>query len=356
MKDKLMKKTVAAMAVFGAFAGVAQAQSSVNLYGLVDAYVGKASFKTTTAAESKDTSVGNSLSSGGLNGSRWGLRGSEDLGGGLKANFQLEAGFSVDNGTAATPAGFNRTSKVGLSGGFGSIDLGRQYTQLFTLVDGFDAQGTSSFSSAISGIFGAASGAAAGGLAPALRWNDSVLYSTPNFGGFSGAVQYAFGENGSATASAGHSVGLSAGYANGPLAVKGVHESVQSAGPVATTAKSNGLGVSYDFSVVKVMAQFIAQKSGLTTGNKENGYVLGVVVPMGSGGIYASVARENVKTNATGLKVARSTAASIEYRHDLSKRTTVYAGFNNTKFEDARTALFTTTRDRVYGVGMRHRF
>lgn len=349
-----MKKTVVALAAFGAFAGVAQAQSSVNLYGLVDVFIGKTTTRTTTPTGTTETDPGTSLISGGLNGSRWGLRGSEDLGGGLKANFQLEAGFSADTGTAAAPVGFNRTSKVGLSGGFGSIDLGRQYTQMFLLIDGFDAQGTSTFS-ATNALFGSTAAVAGGALSPSIRWNNSVVYSTPNFGGFSAAVQYAFGENGTPTASSGHSMGLSAGYAAGPLAVRGVHESVESAGPAATTIKTNGLGVSYDFSVVKVLAQLVNQKNGAIGGTKENGFVLGVVVPVGAGGIHASVGREAIKDNATGIKLAQATATSIEYRHDLSKRTTLYAGFNNNKLEDSITSTFSST-DRVYGVGIRHRF
>lgn len=355
MKDKLMKKTVAALAVFGAFAGIAQAQSSVTLYGLVDAYVGKATSKTTSAAGTVETGVGASLSSGGLNGSRWGLRGSEDLGGGLKANFQLEAGFNADNGTASVAGNtFNRTSKVGLSGGFGAIDFGRQYTQMFLLMDGFDALGTSSFS-ATNAIFGIPAGTTAGTLAPALRWNDSVVYTTPNFGGFSAALQYAFGENGTATASAGHSMGLSAGYANGPLAVKGVYESVKSAGPAATTAKSAGLGASYDFNVVKVLAQFINQKDGLPAGVKENGYVLSLAVPVGSAGSFnVGFGADRLKQADTGLQIGKTTSASFEYRHDLSKRTTVYAGLTNAKFDDE--VAVATTKDRLYGVGMRHKF
>lgn len=121
-----MKKTVAALAVLSAVAGAAHAQSSVNLYGLVDVFVGKSTVKNTTGAVVTNTDAGTSLSSGGLNGSRWGLRGSEDLGGGLKATFQVESGFNADTGTSADAGRlFNRTSKVGLSGGFGSVEFGR---------------------------------------------------------------------------------------------------------------------------------------------------------------------------------------------------------------------------------------
>ena len=345
-----MKKTAVALAAFGALAGAAHAQSNVTLYGLADVYVGKSTTKTTVGTVSTTTTAGASLSSGGLSGSRWGLRGTEDLGGGLKAIFQLESGFNADTGTSVVAGGgFNRTSKVGLSGGFGSFEMGRQYTQMFLLVDGFDAQGTSSFSAtnALSGNT----------LAPSVRWDNSVLYTTPNLGGFTGAVQYAFGENATAVASAGHSMGLSAGYVTGPLAVKGVYESVKSAGPAATTAKSTGLAASYDLNVVKVFAQFVNQKNGLVGGVKEQGSVLGVAVPVGaSGSLNASLGRERSELVATGLDTGKTSSFGIEYLHNLSKRTTVYAGLTQVKFTDVDALVETVSKNRVYGVGLRHKF
>lgn len=370
MKDKFMKKTVVALAVLGAMACAAHAQSSVTLYGLVDANVGKTTNKNKiVGVSSSSASTGTSLNSGGLNGSRWGLRGSEDLGGGLKATFVLEQGFSVDTGvataTAATPAGFNRTSKVGLSGGFGSIEMGRQYTQLFLLMDGFDAQASSSFGATTNTIFNpttALNGATAGtytSLAPAVRWDNSLVYTTPNMGGFTAAAQYAFGENGTATASAGRSIGLSAGYAAGPIAVKGVYESVKTAGPTATTAKSTGLGVSYDFTVVKLLAQFINQKDGLVNGVEDHGYVLGAVVPVASvGSVHVGFGRDKAEATVTGVDFGKAASASVEYRHDMSKRTTLYAGLTNVKFTRfaTTTAPESSLQTRLYGVGMRHKF
>jgi predicted porin len=360
----LLKKTAVALAAFGALTGVAHAQSNVTLYGLVDLYVGKNTTKTTVAGVSTRTGPGTSLMSGGLNGSRWGLRGTEDLGGGLKATFQLESGFNADTGTSAVAGGgFNRTSKVGLSGGFGSFEMGRQYTQMFLLMDRFDAQGTSSFS-ATNAIFGPAPAgalpgttpAAVGALSPALRRDNMLQYTTPNMGGFTGALQYAFGENGGPGVSAGRTMGLSALYEGGPVAVQGVYEAVKSAGPAATTAKSTGLGVSYDFTAVKVLAQFVNQKNGLANGFKDSGVVLSVAVPVGSAGsLNAGIGSEKTKAVATGLRVGKTSSASVEYRHDLSKRTTVYAGLTNVKFE-RESAPVSTLKDQTYGVGLRHRF
>lgn len=347
-----MKKTVAALAVLTVIAGAAHAQSSVSLYGLMDLFVGESTSKITLGSAVAKIEPGTSLTSGGLNGSRWGLRGSEDLGGGLKANFQLEAGFSADTGVAGN--GFNRTSKVGLSGAFGSIEMGRQYTHLYQLVDGFDAQGTSSFS-ATNAIFGPAalSGVV---LAPALRRDNMVQYTSPEIGGFTAGVQYAFGENGAPGVSAGRAISVAAGYANGPIAVQGVYETVKGAGAAATTAKSSGLAVSYDFSVVKVLAQLVNQKDGLANGSKDNGYVLSAIVPVGSSGsVNMGLGGEKSKATASGIQFAKTTSASVEYRHNLSKRTTVYAGLTNLKYElDSTPAV--TIKDQLYGVGIRHKF
>lgn len=348
-----MKKTAVALAAFGALAGAAHAQSNVTLYGLADVYVGKSTTKTTLGAASTNTSTGMGLNSGGLSGSRWGVRGVEDLGGGLKTTFQLESGFDASNGIGN--AGFNRTSKVGLAGGFGAFEMGRQYTQMFLLIDGFDGQGTSSFS-ATNAIFGTTAATKAGAQAPAYRRDNMLQYTSPNMGGFTGAVQYAFGENGAAGISSGHTTSLSAMYAAGPVAVQGVYEAVKAPGSAGATAKSTGLGVSYDFTVLKVLAQFVSQKDGLAAGNKDRGYVLSMAVPVGSvGSLNAGIGSETTKLTATGADVGKTSSFGLEYRHDLSKRTTVYAGLTRVKFEK-ESVITDASRDQLYGVGLRHKF
>lgn len=339
-----MKKTMIALAAFGAMAGAAHAQSSVTLYGLVDMFVGEATNTTTIGGVTTKTKPGVSLTSGGLSGSRWGLRGAEDLGGGLKATFQLEAGINADDGTVG--AGFNRTSKVGLSGGFGSFEMGRQYTQLFLLMDSFDAQGTSLFS-ATNAIFG-------GLLSDAVRWSNSLVYTTPDLGGFNAAVQYAFGENGVPGTSAGRSVGLSAGYTAGPLAVQGVYQAEKAIGG-GPTVKSTGMGISYDFNVVKALAQFVSQRDGVANGFKENGYVLSLSAPVTSNGtINVGYGHENI--NFGGTRVGKTSSFGLEYRHSLSKRTTAYAAVSNTKTSTVALAPAASSKDQLYGVGLRHAF
>ncbi len=112
-----MKKSLIALAVL-AVAGAASAQSSVQLYGIADVWVG--------GIKATGTKAQTVVESGGVSGSRWGVKGSEDLGGGLKAIFTLEQGFAIDTGAAAT--GFNREASVGVAGNFGEVKLGKVWT------------------------------------------------------------------------------------------------------------------------------------------------------------------------------------------------------------------------------------
>ena len=261
----------------------------------------------------------------------------------------MESGFNADTGTSADAGRlFNRTSKVGLSGGFGSVEFGRQYTQIFQLIDGFDAQGTSKFST--TNAIGSHS------LAHSDRWDNSVVYTAPGMGGFTAAAQYAFGENATATTSAGRAFGLSAGYANGPVAVKAAYENVKATGP-SEAAKTVGLAASYDFGVVKLLAQLVNQKDGLATGVKDQGAVLGLMVPMGAAGnVNVAYGREKAEYAATGMNASKATSFGVEYLYSLSKRTTVYAALNSYKYTDLDALVETTTRNRVYGLGIRHKF
>ncbi|MFD2273855.1 porin [Undibacterium arcticum] len=114
-----MKKTLIALAVLGSIAGVAQAQSNVTIYGVVDLGLAHENNGSTSLTRMDD---------GGLNGSRLGFKGSEDLGGGLSAIFfNLKNGFTADTGAQADAAKlFNRQSFIGLTGGFGTVKFGRQ--------------------------------------------------------------------------------------------------------------------------------------------------------------------------------------------------------------------------------------
>ncbi|WP_034300056.1 porin [Herbaspirillum sp. RV1423] len=205
-----MKKSLLALAVLGAFAGAAQAQSTVSIYGIIDTGVVYQSKVATTAG---DTGSKFSLNSGVIQGSRIGFKGVENLGGGLNAVFNLETGFSNDTGglqgsDAVSGSNlFRRKSVVGLSGDFGTVLLGRQT----------DFADTLSVYTSVN-EFGGWTGNVGHNLdrVEGTRTNNSISYTTTNLSGITGNLLYGFGEQAGKT-SAGQSFGAGLKYDNGPL-------------------------------------------------------------------------------------------------------------------------------------------
>ncbi|MEZ5638126.1 MAG: porin [Burkholderiaceae bacterium] len=172
-----MNKALVSIAVL-TVAGAASAQSSVTLYGRIDASL--ASQKTEVGGVTT-VDPGAQIRSGAHTGSRWGFKGSEDLGSGLKANFQLEQGFNIDTGTASSARQFHRQAWVGLSGGFGSLQLGRQYSTIDNMYTEHDALGLSGYSAA-NYAFGAE--VRTRRLQPDRRKRRVLRDTSPSFGGF----------------------------------------------------------------------------------------------------------------------------------------------------------------------------
>ncbi len=183
-----MKKSLIVVAVAASFASVAHAQSSVTLYGLLDAGL----TYTSNVAPANGVGHGNSkwaAGSGGINQSMFGLRGSEDLGGGLKAIFTLESGFNINNGKFANNNGmFNRQAFVGLSSAqFGTVTLGRQYDAAQDYLAPLTATGSwggTYFAHPFNNDNLNTNGGAA--------VNNSVKYSSANYAGFSFGGTYGF--------------------------------------------------------------------------------------------------------------------------------------------------------------------
>ncbi|MDR5814544.1 MULTISPECIES: porin [unclassified Caballeronia] len=198
-----MKKSLLALAALGLFAGAAHAQSSVTLYGIIDA-----GFVYTNNANGQKQYQ---MNSGNLQGSRWGLRGTEDLGGGLKAIFVLENGFNVFNGRLGQGgAEFGRQAYVGLgSTQFGTVTLGRQYDSVVDYTGAFEV------GSQWASYFGAHPGDL-DNLNNSNRVNNAVKYTSANYAGFTFGGLYSLGGNaGQFNRNQIWSVG--AGYAQGPL-------------------------------------------------------------------------------------------------------------------------------------------
>jgi predicted porin len=306
-----MKKSLIALAVLGAFAGTAFAQSSVTLYGKVDvgATYDSGAIGTGGAHDVR-------IDSGVTGGSRIGFKGSEDLGGGLRANFQAETGICADQPTttgnqACTGGGmFGRQTWVGLSGGFGSFSMGRQYTPMFLNLTTIDPFGTG-YAGQSNNLFNAGT----------VRWSNSAIYSTPSMSGFQVTAGMALGEQ-TGNWRVGRQEGVSATYSAGPL-YAGI--AYNQANDVAgnTGMKTWNLGAVYDFGVLKGHVMFDRNRDNSALEGDVDNYdaLLGVTVPVGPGTIMASVIHHDDKT---GLN-QDADQLGVGYNYALSKRTSLYA-------------------------------
>ena len=335
-----MKKTLTAFAAL-AVCGLASAQSSVTLFGVVDAgvtYQSATSRDAVTGASVKSSKT--SLSNSGYNSSRIGFRGTEDLGGGLAASFWLEAPITNDDGATGIST-FNRRSTVSLSGGFGELRLGRDYTATFwndTIFDPFGTNGSGS------SVINTVSGSTGLNNTNYVRASNMVGYFLPpNLGGFYGQLQYSFHENTdtdsstttvSTNSNAGRYVGGRFGYANGPLDVALALGQSIATDTTSLTRKVQtiNLGASYDFGPVKLFGELsnVKNKFDLAVGTSHDsykGYLIGASMPVGAGVIRASYSTVRYDEGAAGItgEDPRAQKLAIGYVHNLSKRTALYA-------------------------------
>ncbi|MBT9441448.1 MAG: porin [Acidovorax sp.] len=350
-----MKKSLIALAVLAA-SGAAMAQSSVTLFGVVDA---------TYAYGSGSVANKSQLTNSGYNSSRLGFRGVEDLGGGMSASFWLEAGVNNDNGSGAntstnnqgasgaTGGGgltFNRRSTVSLNGGFGEVRLGRDYTPQFwnlTVFDPFGTNGVGTTQTLNSSLGGPTT----------VRASNSIGYFLPgNLGGFYGQAQYYMGENLSNAANKkdGNGLALRAGYANGPINVALAFSDTKF---LSGNIKAVNLGGQYDLGVAKIMAHY--NQDDVKGGNEGKGFLIGGLVPVGAGEIR--LAYSTYKIDTVGAD-PRSNKIALGYVHNLSKRTALYATYahvsNKNGAAQSLNGSVTAAGDNSngYDFGIRHSF
>jgi len=316
-----MKKSLLALAALGMFAGAASAQSSVTLFGIVDAGVARLTAKTSAGSKSV-----HGMTNSGLNSSRLGFRGVEDLGGGLRAGFHIEGQLFNDTGDGRGTGlayDFQRRSTVSLMGGFGEVRLGRDYTPTFSNVSAYDPFGTNGVGTSMATSMLVGLGIAAQGN---TRQNNSIGYFLPgNLGGFTGNFMFGFAENVSGTRKANQYFGARLGYAAGPLSVTAAYGDNTSA-VQANDIQYISVGASYDVGVVKPMGYFAREKAD--GGARIDAYLIGATVPLGQGELRASVARYDVKKNAQGLSSGNDwDKYAIGYGYNLSKRTQLYGTY-----------------------------
>jgi predicted porin len=355
------KKNLVAVAALMAVAGAAQAQSSVKLYGYVEGAVG--SFETAHARNAGSTRS-TQVSSGNMMTSFIGFSGSEDLGGGLKAEFALETFLANDTG-ANLPnnhGGFwGRASNVALSGGFGKVAIGQYDNPLFTSGYLYNPFGSSmSFSPTMRhySYLGQTGGA---GVGFDTGWINSLTYESPVISGFQALAQYAPKE--STAAGAKNSYTVAASYNAGPLSAMLTYVDAGKTASTAWTAKEKvwSVGASYDFGVLKGFAQFTNVKeddsvavapNGATTANKSKIYQVGVSVPVtDKASVLASYGELKNKVNGASVDT-KDRVLSLGIDYALSKRTGVYAVFSN----NAQTKTALNESGQTYAVGVKHSF
>ena len=379
-------KTLVAAAVLAMGSTVAQADSSVTLYGVIDA-----GFQVSTQSLANGYSTSNvGIANGVQQGNRFGIKGSEDLGNGLRATFTLESGFNLGNG-ASQQGGtlFGRQSWVGLeSDKLGYARLGKQYNFATDYVGAIDPF--------LLG-FGQANMGATFGAANTTRYNNMIKYQSPTYSGFTAGVGYSFASglstvyaNDGAVAAANtynyatnnNTRVLTVGgkYASGPLTVVASYDVMYGADNVVGSNAANPkqwiFGGAYDFTVVKVAAAYSQTRNGWINGQASvdptfstnaygggaggvlfdtnfgaNSYMLGATVPVtGAQKVFASYQYATPITslaNATNLSIY-----SVGYQYDFSKRTNAYAYVSQAQ----NYAFLDGAKSTVYGVGLRHQF
>ncbi len=315
-----MKKTMIALGALS-LPGLAMAQSSVTVFGVLDVGLARIS-----GSSGHRTGMTNSSQSH----SRLGFRGTEDLGGGLAASFHLEGQLHNDVGMGADQTAaynFARRSTVSLSGKFGEVRLGRDYAPTFWNTTLFDPGGNGVGSNKLDAQLANAPGGVNGGVF--LRNSNAISYFLPaNLGGFYGQFQHAFGENLSSVASkAGNYNGLRLGYAKGKVNVSiasGRYSTGSDAARGGLTASN--LGASYNFGVARLLFAMAHEKA--TSGpvvTKQLGWLLGVTVPVGAGELRAAYSSYDRKKSPNDFR-----KLAIGYGHNLSKRTEVYGIYART--------------------------
>ena len=337
----MFKKSLAAVAVLGAFAGSALA-ADVQLYGLVDL-----GLNWTQVDDGKTTTDSFGMGSGQNSGSRFGLKGTEELGNGLKVGFKLENGFQSDSGALKSEKRiFDREASVSLYSDFGTLSMGRMggvgsgagtYDLVLATADAFDGGDNNVF-----------------GFATSDRYDNMVTYQTPSFSGFQATVQYSLNESSvdntlrenssQVDRYLGFALTAELGALQGVLAYE--TQNYASFGDKAQANTEDGqvvyLGGNYDFEVAKVfvMGQYF---KGLAEnpfaadafeghpvdgeGVKGFGAHVGTIVPVAggdfTGGLYyvdstVKYAEEDADGKYYGV--------ALKYEYPLSKRTSVYGG------------------------------
>jgi predicted porin len=388
-----MKKSLLALAAMGAFMGAAQAQSSVTVYGLVDAGIGSSNITSGVngANTTKQNFIGGLSSANGTGqeaGTRLGFRGTEDVGGGTRVGFTIEVGLNLSNATSSTvtPAAndgvqgntalFNNTRQAFASLGntkLGELRIGTQDSLAKNLLGFYDPT-----KEAIT--TGATSLYQQGTI---VRYGQAATYQAPTMAGVTVRAQYSgdgstYGNVGSAQTPTTNNVwSVSAKFDQGPLSVGAVYEARLAPTVAAGTANSTvamlpnlavavnyasinqvGVAAEYDFKVIKPMVSYYNQKWNTAVATAQgsiNGIQLGATAPVTSTvSLVASYVTGKITNNNSDLYNTSGMQAQVNYA--LSKRSRLYGIYGQTNWNSQRTATTADVKVQQYGLGLLHTF
>ncbi len=371
-----MKKSLIALAALGAISTFAYAESNITLYGIIDMSV-----SSQKIFGKKDSANTVTLNSGLRSGSRWGLKGVEDLGNGYQVGFILEQGFAADdgqvaNGVADGQYAFSREAKLYVQGGFGQIGFGR----LGTLAGGVESNNM------LTGWALGTSYADQGSWTKLAKGNgradNAIAYVSPVFGGFKFSLMYSNGlsyENKDEEIAGGdaskwsensHYYGIGAQYTFGGFTNSLIFEAIDNKGGMGTDVKTPNdhpayllnLGLGYDFGMITPM--FAYQYNWQTEGTKDHVFGLSAKAPVAGGTAMFGVRYllgKNDGAAADKEDKRRAWTVNAAYEYPLSKRTTAwaYAGYaDGSKGLDKHETAGQKVNINGYqvGIGMTHTF
>lgn len=317
-----MKKSLIALAVLG-FAGAAMAQSSVTMYGVADVGVGQMKSPALNGGSDKTQMVSSDTVNNGN--ARLGVRGVEDLGGGLKASFNFETGLNLNNGGSNGGGGdggfWGRQAWLALGGNWGTFKMGRAFTPSMNAQAVYELTGQANYS-AVNNTYGF-------GGAYNSRNSSQFSYSTPNFGGLNAEIGFVSKNNNGI----GNRWDVGVSYAQGPIGVG------LSANKTKHDKTNWALGGKYDFGQFVVAASY---NSAHALGLQRRGVALEAGANFGAFGLTGQVTRDT--KNHLNARNKKYTNALLEAKYALSKRTFVYADY--LRFDNKNN----------WGLGVRHNF
>lgn len=326
-----MKKTLIALAAVAA-TGAAFAQSTVTLSGVVDVGIEKRFSGDPTRMTANRNGTSN-----------WTLSGTEDLGGGLKAVFQVSTSFNADTGTVSSTDGLgNNGMFVGLTGGFGTLRAGRPVNTLYAnamLANGTKGVSLHDANTVLSG--NATANLKTAGASSSVYVPNALQYHTPRMAGFQVQVEYAPKE----AAAGNDGTGFAVNYAQGPLAAS-ITSYTGAKGSLPKQKSVTQLAAAYDFGVARVT--FTHRDQGGLASGEDTSYALGVTAPVGPGTVYASY-NVNEQVGTDGKTIIAG------YKYSLSKRTTAYVNVAN-RNAAWLTAAVKNKSTNGFGFGLQHNF